>query len=264
MSCHLTEQWFRRWVEHRDYPISAELEEHLKDCPGCRKTLQLLLDPVVPPETGGSLLPGLREKLLRDLFAVAPLPPRRNLMAAITFPVALGTAGYISWLGTRGSSSLGITQMGVLGLSSMLSLVILSDCLCALMEPGSKTKLPLPFAIGAALIFVLISYSVIFPWSTFPPDALAGWKCGRVIVIGFLPVLGVLVFSMRKGYFTRPVWAAIAGTATAALAPLGALQFSCPAHDAVHLAIWHWGVWLITAGFGALSVFLYRALRRKR
>lgn len=261
MNCQATQQWFLHWMEDPSVPMPVELRSHLESCPVCRATVAFLLAPFRAPSES-DVEKRIREMLVSSLTPVRPLPSRANLMARFAACMIASAAGVAAWTGVQGAASFTWPQLAMMAACTIAALLLLTYALSTLLEPGARRKISPYAALSLGALLMLFSYTALFPWRPEAGLFQGGWICARVLVVGFVPVAALVYALMKRGTVVEPVGAAAAAVAAAAFSPLVAIEFACPVHEASHVLIWHWGVWVALALAGVLVVWAKTRTRR--
>ena len=255
MNCQATQQWFQRWMENPSVPMPAELRSHLEGCRVCRATVAFLLEPFRAPSESGDVEDRIRKMLVSSLTPVRPLPSRANLIAKFSTCMIASAAGVTAWTGVQGAAAFTWPQLATMAACTIAALLLLAYALSTLLEPGARRRISPYAALSLGALLTLSSYTALFPWRSEAGPFQSGWICGRVLVVGFVPVAALLYALMKRGTVLEPVGAAGLAVAAAAFSPLVAIEFACPVHEASHVLLWHWGVWVTLALAGALAAW---------
>ena len=256
MNCQATQQWFQRWMKDPSIPMPVELRSHLEGCRICRATVAFLLEPFRAPSESTDVEDRIREMLVSSLTPVRPLPSRVNLIARFFTCMIASAAGVAAWTGVQGAASFTWPQLAIMAACAIAALLLLAYALSTLVEPGARRKISPYAALSLGALLMLASHAALFPWRPGADLFQGGGTCARVMVVGFVPAAALVYALMKRGTVVEPVGAAGVAVAAAAFSPLVAIDFACPVHEAGHVLLWHWGVWVALALAGVLAVWV--------
>lgn len=183
------------------------------------------------------------------------LPPRWARWATLFVG-----CGAVAFVGAAAAGFGGLAALGpwrgaaILTTLALLGAAVAHEVL-ARSIPGSRVHLnALPMLAGccASLVFV---YALMLHDYGSHEFVAAGLGCLEQGILHAIPagLLGMIL--LRRGFAARPLSAALAGGALAALAGIGFLEMHCPNLEAAHRIVWHTAVLPLSAvlvGLGAL------------
>lgn len=238
--------------------LSGEARDHMAQCANCRALAGALGD-TVSYAVDDAALNRVRGQILETLTPVRPIAPAGAFALLFLLIAAALAAGIASLAGLHGLPVLTPVQ-GVLVFGTLLALLALASFAVARdMRPGARTVRGIVvFALAlAAMEGVFLTLFHDYAMGQFVHSGIACFRMGMACAA----VTALLVWvPLRRGYVVAPVSTGAAIGALAGLAGLAALELHCPILLVLHLAVWHAGVLVASAGIGAL---VGRAARRK-
>jgi Negative regulator of sigma F len=241
--------------------LSAEAQQHLEHCEGCRKLYDHLFSDVASRQgSPATVCARIEASIGRTLRPVSPLPSlykRAGLFLALFVFISLFK---IAMLGPAGFSEMPSSQV-IANIAAVLAGgLLLSLSLAAQMTPGTLHRFPTSGAATLLAAAFLLGAALLTPWSAEEVFLAEGWPCFRAGAFMAVPVAFVYWLLVRRG---APLSALVLGGTLGAIAGLlgaSVLQFTCTRHDAGHLLVWHGGVVLVSTLLGVLIAATLRRL----
>jgi hypothetical protein len=238
-------------AEIGSFAASSELPpdalEHFIGCTRCRSLMRVLNQNEDEPAPSERELQRIREKILVNLKPVRPMPPFRILLfvCALIF-LSVVTVGILA-LGMSGWGALSVEQRIVVFATLAASAVLLAVSMVRQMAPGSKHTLSPAVLPTAILCALMVMIAAMFRSQKESAFVATGLMCMRNGLTYSLPAGILFWLLLRRGAVLFPKLIGAAAGGLAGLVGLSVLEVNCPNLNVFHIAVWHWGVILLSS-----------------
>lgn len=186
-----------------------------------------------------------------------PVHPLAGSLALRVFAAFLVLAlGAVMTLGVNGWDRLSGSQQALVLLGLIAGAGAGSLWLAWEMIPGSLRRFQGAAVMAGIGVALLAGFALVFPWQVPDQFTAMGWWCAKRGLIASAASAVVLGLLVRRGAMLSGARCGAAVGSIAGLVGVTVLQFKCMHQDALHVVVWHLGVFLVSglvgAGVGAL------------
>lgn len=235
-------------MDFRGGSRSPEVLRHLAECDACRALAAALEAPTQGVDRAA--LEGVRAQIFADLKPVRPLAPVSAFAGIFLFAAGVLACATASLKGFYGPPALSAVQ-GTAILGALGALLVWAAYTVALgMRPGARVASGVKL-FAVALGVMELAFLALF--HDYTPGRFVHWGlgCFRMGIACAAVTALAASLAVRRGYVVARVSTGAAIGGLAGLAGLAALELHCPILNVPHLAIWHAGVLVASAGIGA-------------
>jgi hypothetical protein len=264
--CNYMDRYLDEILRQPSSELPEEARRHLETCTRCQRLYQWLR--MRPPgiETPADAQRKAARTLLTSLQPVSPLPSTRGFVWRFLGVYAMSATAMTVLMGAGGL--LKMTPAEILGIGAILAIAatLFAISLSWQMVPGSLQRIT-PGALVAAFVFGFIAAAaILFPLGGTEMFVKRGARCSTAGLAMAAPSAALIWLLARRGFSLSPGSMGATMGAAAGVLSVTVLQFTCPQQEALHLAVWHLGVVVISSLAGLCLGMLanrYRVSRRR-
>lgn len=255
LACKLVEAELDR-LPRAERELSAEARRHIQECECCLSLYTWLSE----PDPGIAISPQLRERIAHALTSSLPpiSPISSPLVRIVQFLCAFAVVAVaaIAILGVPGLLNMNVWQAASFGAILAAGAALLCVSLAWQTAPGSLQRFSARAVIALLGAGFLIASGLLFEWKAPKVFLAQGWHCSATGIAVAALASALLWMLARRGATVRPI--TLGGTigAVGGLAGVTVLEFACARHEALHQAVWHGAVLLVSVGVGVLAAYL--------
>ena len=240
--------------------LPAEAQAHLATCPHCRALLGSLVADSAGRTVSPAVLEGIRKPILASVTPVRPMPGTAALTAVFCLLFGLAAAVGSFFLGFAGFHALSPVDRVAVCFFLLVLAIAAAFAIARNMRPAARGIPGWLLLTAAVLAFEGLFFLLLKDYSP------GRFLHSGVICLGFgllcaLPAALLALFVLRKGYVVAPVATGAAVGVGAGMVGLTVIELHCPIETFPHVAVWHVGIFVLSAGMGALAGVLSRNFR---